>query len=337
MPKISTVRDVNDALNTITGGRIPQDISTLLSGKNPFVVVKSSNIPGKAVTEIPGLVYGDYAKEIKKIAVMMTLTESQIELAGAIGIDAIVAHHPVADAANSGGVTLKSYLGLYGIAVFEVHEAFHGLHPGLSWLHGHKAFRAEIAYGGIPGNIMFVGNALPEVKTIGDMVDRVTNLMGLSEEEKMFAAEKDLRQYEEMYETNISARAYILVGSAENPVNNVLHIFPHTGFTVQHLETALREHPEIDTVLATISRVKPGHPLAKRCEELGLNLVIGNSHAMEIFENGLPLARALAKLLPDTEVLMFRDRVTAVPVDSFGSKAVQEYAEMIVENYLVKK
>lgn len=337
MTKKTTVRDVNDALNTITGGRIPQDISALLSGTNPFVVVKSSNIPGKAVTEIPGLVYGDYAKEVKKIAVMMTLTESQIELAGAIGIDAIVAHHPVADAANSGGVTLKSYLSLYGIAVFEVHEAFHGLHPGLSWLHGHKAFRAEIAYGGIPGNIMFVGKALPEVKTIGEMVTRVTNLMGMAEEEKMFAAEKEVRNYREMYETNTSARSYILVGAESNPVNNVLHIFPHTGFTVAHLESALREHPEIDTVLATISRVKPGHPLVKRCEELGLNLVVGNSHAMEIFENGLPLARALAKLLPETEILMFRDRVTAVPLESFGSKAVQDYAGMIVDNYLVKE
>lgn len=337
MTQKTIVRDVNDALNTITGGRVPQDISSLLSGNNRFVVVKSSNIPGKAVTEIPGLVYGDYDKEVKKIAVMMTLTESQIELAGAIGVDAIVAHHPVADAANSGGVTLKSYLDLYGIAVFELHEAFHGLHPGLSWLHGHKAFRVEIAYGGIPGNIMFVGKSLPEVKTIGAMVSRVTALMGFSEEERIFAAEKDLRQYPEMYETNIATPSYILVGAEDNPVENVLHIFPHTGFTVEHLESALREHPEIDTVLATISRVKPGHPLAKKCEELGLNLVIGNSHAMEIFENGLPLARALAKLLPDAEILMFRDRVTAVPLDNFGSKAVQEYAEMIVENFLVKE
>jgi len=337
MTEKTTVRNVNAALNIITGGRIPQDISSLNSGNSPFVVVKTSNIPGKAVTEIPGLVYGDYSKAVKKIAVMMTLTESQIELAGAMDIDAIVAHHPVADAANSGGVTLKSYLDLYNIAVFEVHEAFHGLHPGLSWLHGHKAFRAEIAYGGVSGNIMFVGKALPEVKTIGDMVQRGTDFMGQDVEKKMFAAEKEVRQYQEMHETNIAAPAYILVGKEDNPVNNVLHIFPHTGFTVQHLENALREHPEIDTVLATISRVKPGHPLAKKCEELGLNLVIGNSHALEIFENGLPLARALAKLLPDTEVFMFRDRVTAVPLNNFGTQAVQDYAQMIVDNYLVKE
>lgn len=337
MTKKATVRDVNNALTTITGGRVPQDISSLLSGNSPFVVVKTSNIPGKAVTEIPGLVYGHYEKEVKKIAVMMTLTESQIELAGALDIDAIVCHHPVADAANSGGVTLKSYLDLYDIAVFEVHEAFHGLHPGLSWLHGHKAFRAEIAYGGISGNIVFVGKALPEVKTIGDMVQRVTDLMGQDEEKKMFAAEKEVRRCEDIRETNMAAPAFILVGKEDNPVNNILHIFPHTGFTVQHLESVLREHPEIDTVLATISRVKPGHPLATRCQELGLNFVVGNSHALEIFENGLPLAKALAKLLPATEVLMFRDRVTATPLAKFGTQAVQDYADMIVENYLVKE
>lgn len=337
MAKTTTVRDVNNALTTITGGRVPQDIASLNSGNSPFVVVKTSNIPGKAVTEIPGLVYGQYDKEVKKIAVMMTLTESQIELAGALDIDAIVCHHPVADAANSGGVTLKSYLDLYDIAIFEVHEAFHGLHPGLSWLHGHKAFRAEIAYGGISGNIVFVGKTLPEVKTIGDMVQRVTDLMGQDIEKKMFATEKEVRQYREMYETNIAAPAFILVGKEDNPVHNVLHIFPHTGFTVQHLESVLREHPEIDTVLATISRVKPGHPLATRCKELGLNFVVGNSHALEIFENGLPLARGLAKLLPDAEVLMFRDRVTAVPLDDFGGKAIQDYAHMIVDEYLVKE
>ncbi|MGI6364236.1 MAG: Nif3-like dinuclear metal center hexameric protein [Bacillota bacterium] len=337
MTKGTTVRDVNNALSTITGGRVPQDIASLHSGNSPFVVVKTSHIPGKAVTEIPGLVYGSYDKKVKKIAVMMTLTESQIELAGALDIDAIVTHHPVADAANSGGVTLKSYLDLYNIAVFEVHEAFHGLHPGLSWLHGHKAFRAEIAYGGVSGNIMFVGKALPEIKTAGDMVRRVTELMGQAEEKKMFAAEKEVRNCPDLQETNMAAPAYILVGKEDNPVDNILHIFPHTGFTVEHLESALREHPEIDTVLATISRVKPGHPLAKRCEELGLNFVVGNSHALEIFENGLPLAKALAKLLPDTEVFMFRDRVTATPLNKFGNPAIQEYADMIVENYLVKE
>ncbi len=91
----------------------PQDLA---SGKNPFVVTKSSNIPGKAGAETPGLVCGNMDQEIKKIAVLMTLTESGIELAGATGVGALVAHHPIVDATNTGGVLLKTYLGLYNIA-----------------------------------------------------------------------------------------------------------------------------------------------------------------------------------------------------------------------------
>jgi len=101
------------------------------------------------------------------------LTESCIELAGATGVNVIITHHPIADAANSGGVTLENYLGLYNISAIELHEAFHGLHPGLSFLHGHKAFRVDIKYGGIPGNIVYVGRALDDVNTLGDILDRL--------------------------------------------------------------------------------------------------------------------------------------------------------------------
>lgn len=334
---MSTVRDVNQALNIITGGRVPQDIASLFSGNNPFVVVKSSSIPGKEVMEIPGLVYGQYEQPVKKLGVLMTLNESHIELAGAMGVDALVAHHPIADAANSGGVTLKSYLDLYKIAVFELHEAFHGLHPGIAFLHGHQSFRVEIAYGGIPGNIMFVGRALAEVKTLGDMVRRVTSFMGGAEDDALLAQERELRSCPAIQETANLVKSNILVGKEDNPVQNVLHIFPHTGFTVAHLENALREHPEIDTLLATISRVRPDHGLAEKCRELGLNFVVGNSHALEIFENGLPLATALAKLLPDVEVLMFRERITAIPIHQFGTPSIRDYAQMISEKYLVNK
>ncbi|WP_186304272.1 Nif3-like dinuclear metal center hexameric protein, partial [Staphylococcus epidermidis] len=106
----------------------------------PFVIKKSSNLPGKEIIETPGLVYGDRNREVKKIAVTMTMTEGSIELAGATGVDAIVAHHPIAEAANSGGVTLKNYLDLYNISAFELHEAFHGLHPGIPFLHGHEVY-----------------------------------------------------------------------------------------------------------------------------------------------------------------------------------------------------
>ncbi|MCF8011986.1 MAG: Nif3-like dinuclear metal center hexameric protein [Clostridiales bacterium] len=329
------VKDVSNALNTLTGGRVPQD-GDLFSCKNPFVVIKSSSIPGKEVMEIPGLVYGDRDKKVKKLAVLMTLNESHIELAGSLGVDALVAHHPVADAANSGGVTLKNYLGLYDIALFELHEAFHGLHPGIPYLHGHKAFRSEIAYAGIPGNIMFVGKTMEEVNTLGDMVKRINDFMGMNTEEELLASERQVRKCNEILETNTSTRSYILAGEEDKPVNNVLHIFPHTGFNVDHLEMALKEHPEVDTLLATISRVKSDHPLVDKCRELGLNLVIGNSHAMEILENGLPLAKALDRLLPGVEVMIFRERVTAVPLQDCGSEGIQNYADMICDNYLVK-
>jgi len=331
------VRDVTDALNIITGGRIPNQLSDLFSGRSPFVVIKSSSIPGKSVMEIPGLVFGDSNQAINKLAVIMTLTESNIELASALGVDAIVAHHPVADAANSGGVTLKNYLNLYKISLFEVHEAFHGLHPGISYLHGHRVFRTEIAYGGIPGNIMFVGKTLEGINTLGDILNRIQNFMGFSQEQNILQLERNIRSCDEIKETVTCLEGEILVGRKENKVNTILHIFPHTGFNVKHLEQILKENPEIDTVLASISRVKKDNPLIKKCRSLGINFIVGNSHALEIFENGLPLAIALKKLLPKVEVIIFRERVTATPLKDFGSAQIQEYAEMIAEKYLINK
>ena len=55
----------------------------------------------------------------------------------------------------------------------------------------------------------------------------------------------------------------------------------------------------------------------------------------EIFENGLPLAKALAKPFP-TQKSSCSDG-TATPLNKFGNPAIQEYADMIVENYLVKE
>lgn len=334
---IFTASDVSNALNIITGGRLPSNLNDLFTAKNPFVVIKSSNIPGKEVIEIPGLVFGDPDQPVKKLAVLMTLTETAIELAGATGVDAIVAHHPIADAASCGGVTLKNYLGLYNIAAFELHEAFHGLHPGLAYLHGHRAFRVEIAYGGVPGNIMYVGKALPEVRTLGDMLSRLNTLMCMEEEHSMLNVEREVRSCRRLEETNVATGSKILCGLPDSRVETVLHIFPHTGFTPEQLEQALREHPEIDTVIASISRVPAGHPLAAKAAKLGLNFVVGNSHAMEIFENGLPLALALRQLLPDVETVIFRERYTSTPLEDFGSSHIQAYAGMIAEDFLLKK
>src|SRR5690606_10354806 len=116
-------------------------------------------------------------------------------------VDAIVAHHPIAEAANSGGVTLKNYLDLYNISAFELHEAFHGLHPGISFLHGHEVYRTDISYGGLEGNVLFVGKVLPGVNTLGDILNRLHSFMGLEEENNLLFLEKEIRKNSAMTET----------------------------------------------------------------------------------------------------------------------------------------
>lgn len=336
MAKQILAKDVLQALDRITGGRVVKSPEDFFSGKNPFVVTKSSNIPGKAITETPGLVCGSLEQPVTKLAVLMTLTESAIELAGATGVNALVAHHPIADAANSGGVLMNTYLGLYKIAAFELHEAFHGMHPGIAYLHGHKAYHVDIKYGGIPGNILYAGEALPEIENLGQLLQRLDKLMDTAMEEKMLAAEKEVRGCDQIQEPSVVARGKILVGKPENSVKKVIHIFPHTGFTPQHLEKAVQEHPGADTLVASISRAYPGNPLIAKAEELGLNFICGNSHALEIFENGLPLARAIKMCLPELEVVLFRERMCSVPLEAFGSKEIQAYAQEIAGKYLVK-
>lgn len=332
-----TVEDVLNALDEITGGRVIHSLSEVDKQEHPFVIRKSSNIPGKDIIETPGLVYGDKKREVKKIAVTMTMTEGSIELAGATGVDAIVAHHPIAEAANSGGVTLKNYLGLYNISAFELHEAFHGLHPGISFLHGHEVYRTDISYGGLEGNVLFVGKTLPGVKTLSDILNRLDLFMGLEEENNLLFLEKEIRKNASMTETSVVTRGRILRGEADNPVNNIIHIFPHTGFTPEHLLQVAKEHPEADTVLASISRVYDGHELIRTAEELNLNFVVGNCHVLEILENGLPLAYALDMLLPGVEVVVFRERVTSLPARAVGTPQMMEYAEQMASKYLVKK
>lgn len=335
MEKTLRVEDVLAALDAMTGGRLVKTAADA-RGRNPFVVTKTSGIPGKAVTELPGLIWGRPDRVVRKVAVLMTLSESAIELAAVTGVDLIVAHHPVADGANSGGVTLQNYLDLYDLALVELHEAFHGLHPGIAWLHGHEPFHVDIQYGGIPGNILFLGRALAEVKTVGDILSRLDGLMGRGVEERLLAAERDLRGCAAIEETSVSTRGTILSGAAANPVEQFIHIFPHTGFTADHLARVHRDHPDSDTVLATISRVYPGHALVARAEALGLNFVCGNSHALEIWENGLPLARALSSRLPGLEVCLFRDRVTSIPIDEVGSPELHRYGHFIADRYLAR-
>jgi hypothetical protein len=332
--RVYTVADVNEALNVITNGRVIMKTETPFGTGNPFVVTKSSGIPGKAITETPGLVVGNPKMAVRKIAVGMTLTESAIELAGATGVDAIVLHHPLADAASSGGVPLRNYSNLYNVAFFEVHEAFHGRHPGIAWMHGHVPFKGDIHYGGISGNVIFVGKPLPEVKTLGDIVDRLVALADLSKEKSILDAERVQRQIPSLQEANIAAGPEIILGSRDARVGTVLHIFPHTGFTPQHMRQLKKEYPDIDTVVVSISRVKVDNPLVATAKELGLTMVLGNSHALEIAENGIPLAYALKNLLPGVEVVLFRERMTSAPVDSFGSRTMRDYGQDMATKYL---
>ncbi|OEY66012.1 Nif3-like dinuclear metal center hexameric protein [Marinobacter sp. X15-166B] len=334
---MKTVEDIVNALGIITGGRTVSSMDEVKSGDHPFVILKSSGIYGKEVLEIPGLVYGSPAKQVKKIAVCMTMTELVIELAGATGVDAIVAHHPMADAASCGGVTLKNYLDLYNIAGLECHEAFHGLHPGIAFLHGHKITGVDISYGGVHGNIMFVGKALEGVSTLGDILDRLDAFMALDQDRQLLEQEQRIRGVASIQETTLETKGFIHIGNRSDQVKNVLHIFPHTGFSAENLITAVRENPQIDTVIASISRVYSGHPLVETAKDLGVNFIVGNCHVMEILENGLPLAYALEELLEGVEVVLFRDRVTSTPVKSVGNNAMRDYAKRISEAHLLGK
>lgn len=138
------VKDILNTLDKLSKGRCIKYINDYVYENNQYVVTKSSGIPGKAITEMSGLVCGDLNMEAKKVAVIMTLTESVIELAKETGVNVIIAHHPVAEAGNSRGVPLKSYLNLYNIAVFELHEAFHGLHDGIPLINGYKIKKSFI-------------------------------------------------------------------------------------------------------------------------------------------------------------------------------------------------
>ena len=332
----TTVSDLLNVLNQITGGRCITSNFDINSGAKPFIVTKTSNIPGKAVTELPGLVWGKPDKQIKKIAVLMTMTESHIELARGLGVDALVTHHPVAEGSNSGGVIFKHYLGTYDLAVFELHEAFHGMHRGIPWLHGYMPTYTNIAYGGFPGNVVNVGEALPSINTLGDLLDRLERIIDLPMEDKALEMERAMRGIDEIQETCVLVRPLIYKGERGSPVKTIAHIHPHTGFTPDELRKLKADNPGIDTLVLSISRVYPGHELLKVAEELGLNVLCGTSHALEIYENGVPLARAIQDYLPDTEVLIFRDRVTSVPLDKIGSPALREYGQMIADQYLKK-
>lgn len=330
----TSVRDVLEALNTITGGRLLNEMGDTAGYPNPFVILRTSRIPGKEVTEMPGLVFGDPDRLIEKIAVVMTLTESVVELASALNIDALVVHHPVADAASCGGVTLRDYLGLYNLAVFEIHEAFHGLHPGIAFLHGHLPISTDTCFGGVTGKVVMIGKPLRDVRCLQDILKKLEVFMGRAADIRLLEEERKIYQDPALREVSAIEGASLLLGHPANVPGLILHCFPHTGFSVSDLESALDKYPDVRTVIASISRLRNGHPLICACRDRGLNLINGNSHALEIWENGLPLAYALASILTGVEVSIFRERVTAYPLSVAGTGELRQYARRIAGSYL---
>ena len=141
----------------------------------------------------------------------------------------------------------------------------------------------------------------------------------------------------ELQETNIAAAAQILNGSPDDPVGTVVHVFPHTGFTPEQMRRLKQEYPDINTLILSISRVRKDHPLVQTAKELGLTVVVGNSHALEIVENGIPLAYGLQSLLPGVEIVVFRERVTSAPLEKMGSKTMRDYGKEMATGYLLPK
>lgn len=328
------VRDVVDCLDAITGGRL----SSSNGGVNPWVITKDSGIAGKAVTERPGLVWGRLDKEVRRLGVAMTLTEHHIELANAASIDAIVAHHPIADAASSGGVELAHYLSLYDLAVLECHEAFHGLHSGIAYLHGHVPYRVDPAYGGHHGLVVMLGTPMPEIAVLGDVFARLDRLLERETDREVLETERKVRDCADMTDSATGTGMTILRGDETTPIGAaVLHVFPHTGFDVHHLDTILGEHPEVTTVIFSISSALAEHPVVIAAAARGLNVLVGTTHASEILENGLPLSFALAELLPGVEVLLLRDRVVAMPLEQIGAEELRNYGVRMAEQHLLPR
>jgi putative NIF3 family GTP cyclohydrolase 1 type 2 len=332
-----TVRDVLNALSLVSKERVILTAGDLLFGNNKCVVTKTSHIPGKAVTELPGLVYGNLGDEVKKIGLAMTMTENFIELAGAVGINVLIIHHPVADAASSGGVLISDYLALYGISLFECHEAFHGTHPGVAYLHGFAATTIYTGYLGHPGVNVYIGPTLPGVNTLGDMCARIERFMGVAEEDEMLAMERRVRSVADLEETLVRTRVEILRGSKDSPVREVLQFAPHSGFSPSMLEQVLQAHPAIDTIIAAKGRLTVDHPLVAKCTALALNVLNGNSHGYEIYENWMPLAAALETELPGTPIYILRERVTATLSQECGTEEIRAYAREMADKHLLKR
>lgn len=332
-----TNKDLLLALDSICEGRMVLGPGDLLHSANPDVVTRTSHIPGKAVTELPGLVFGPVDRELGSVGLAMTMTENVIELAGSMGLDALVIHHPVADAASSGGVLISDYLNLYDLSLFELHEAFHGTHPGAAFLHGFKTSKAHTGYRGRHGVNVYVGDALEGVETVADLLARQRDVLPVDVEMKMLEAERVIRDEPNLQEMLVSAAPELLAGSPDSRVSRVAQFAPHSGFDAELLEHLLAEDPAIDTLIAAKGKLRASDPITEKGRELGLNVMNGNSHGYEVYENWMPLAAALRRMLPGLEVQMIRERIVASPFEETGSAALREYADLMAREHLAVK
>ena len=330
-------KDLLLALDRICAGRVVLGPQDLIHSHNPRIVTKTSHIGGKSVTELPGLVFGDLRTELNSVGLAMTMTENVIELAGAISLDALIIHHPVADGASSGGVLIQDYLNLYDLALFELHEAFHGTHPGAAYLHGFDATLIHAGYHNHPGVNVYVGKALPQIRTVADLLTRQQDLLSVREEGLLLEAERDIRTEPHLQEMLVSTAPELLTGDLEARVGMIAQFAPHSGFNADLLQHLLDENPKIDTLIAAKGKLRQSDPLVSAGAELGLNVLNGNCHGYEVYENWMPLAAALQIFLPGLEVHIIRERVVASPFEETGSPALREYAKLMAERHLVTK
>ena len=55
---------------------------------------------------------------------------------------------------------------------------------------------------------------------------------------------------------------------------------------------------------------------------------------MEVYENGIPLARAIKNYLPNLEVVIFREVITSIPLDCISVESMRNYGKRIAREYL---
>ena len=139
-----------------------------------------------------------------------------------------------------------------------------------------------------------------------------------------------------MMDTSGAARATIYVGRPEDKLCRTITIPPHTCFSVEDLSMAVAEYTA-DTIVCCISRPLDSNPIVEKARALNLRLIAGNSHAVEILENGIPLAWAIKKQLPALNVRVFRERLASYPLARCGNKELPQYGEEMADKYLPRK